>query len=463
MITFKQHFLLEYTEGRMPRIFSALKKDDNPYTGVHFTNWDILTFNPKPSHYDPIGVYAFPKDWVLKNGLKAQSGFRNYKHAYIVKPSSNANILNLNMDEDTARSLIKQMGLPDDLYDNPNVYHRSTKNITPGHRFWGALEYYNNQDRAPNNLWWNKLFKKTGYNVLIDPGLAIIHSNEPQQMVYLDRSSVQVINMFSNEEKLSVVRRLMEAFAKEFKVRKEYKSHNKHTTFRFTNIKNDGQYFSVVMSDYDGDVDVSVGEIHKTFYESNDFTISDVIQYIKDNLPNIKRWSTPIKDDFMLNMSKAYGLKLEGDTIKKEYKPKNADGKFTFSITHSHYKNTSQYSSEDYLTNKLYFNIRKFKGKFKARSGKVYSDDYSSSFQESVQLDLTDAHIPKTREGFDYYLEQLFQLLDQRLEAKRENYRETIKSDSLRYSSYVHSEKKSIEDEEKFIKFLKNRVFRIMS
>ncbi len=457
MITFKQHFLKEYTEEMMPRIFAALKKDDNPYTGVHFTNWDILTFNPKPSHYDPIGVYAFPKDWVLKNGLKQQSGFRNYKHAYIVKPSSNAKILNLDMDEQTARSLLKQMGLPDDLYDNPDVYHRSTKNITPGHRFWGALEYYNNQNRAPNNLWWNKLFKKTGYNVLLDPGLAIIHSNEPQQMVYLDRSSVEVVNMFSNEEKLSIIRRLMDAFAKEFRVRKEYNAYNKQTVYRFTNIKNDGFYFSIVISDYDGDVDVSVGEIHKTFYETNDFTIGDVIQYIKDNLPNIKRWATPIQDDFMPNMSKAYGLKLEGNTITKAYKPKGADGLYTFNITHDHYK------AGDYMSNNLYFNIRKHKGKFKLGSGKVYTDDYSSSFQESVRLDLTDAHIPKTREGFDYYLEQLFQLLNQRLEAKKENYQETIKRDSLRYSSYVHSEKKSIEDMEKFINFLKKRVFRIMS
>jgi hypothetical protein len=294
---------------------------------------------------------------------------------------------------------------------------------------------------------------------LLDPGLAIIHSNEPQQMVYLDRSALVVIDVYSEEEKNSIVKALMAEFAKDFKIRKEYKPYNKETVYSFVEIspkeRRGELWFNVAIGN--GSIGVKVGEKYKMFYDNDEYKISDIIKYIKENLPNIKPSVTTINNELMLNMSKVYGLKLEGDTIKGVYKPKKSDGLFKFNITHDHYQ------GEGYGSNNLYFNISKQQGKFKTPSGKVYKDDYSSSFMYNARLDMTDAHIPKTREGFDYYLEQLFSQLNERLINKKENFKQSSENEGLRYSSYLSSERKSIEDMEKFINFLKTRVFKIMS
>ena len=84
MITFKKYILLqEYTREIMPEIYAALEKYDDPMVGVHFSkgvpkgrdrkvNVPHLGINPRPFHNDPIGIYAFPKDYVL-SGLKENS------------------------------------------------------------------------------------------------------------------------------------------------------------------------------------------------------------------------------------------------------------------------------------------------------------------------------------------------------------------------------------------------------
>ena len=207
MITFKKYILLnEWTREMMPKVYEALEKYDDPMVGVHFSkgvSYDRdndrktphIGITVKPFHHDPIGIYAFPKDYVLKGSLERNAGFRDSVNYYIVKPSSRANILNLStMNEQDAIDILKKMGIGENAYRNQNVYHKSGK-LDVGHRFWGTLEVMRKQiyGEHSKNVSWNNLFKKTGYNVLYDDGDGIIHTNEPNQIIYLESSAMEIL------------------------------------------------------------------------------------------------------------------------------------------------------------------------------------------------------------------------------------------------------------------------------
>ncbi len=195
-MSFSDHsrVVLEYNEAFMPELFQALRRSNNPLTGVHFTNHTGVGMNPKPSHTDPLGVYAFPKDFVEELRLYRQSYFAKAKNMYVLEPTDKAKVLNLAMDESTLEDVLDDMGLTDYLQD-PDVYHKSVykSRLSYGHRLWGIIEKYINDNSLPKNSTWNTLFKRAGYNVLYDPGLSIIHSNEPSQIVYMEPGTYKVM------------------------------------------------------------------------------------------------------------------------------------------------------------------------------------------------------------------------------------------------------------------------------
>ena len=209
MVTFKKFLLIkEYTREVMPEIYAALEAYDDPMVGVHFSRGinikneirnksnrtPHIGLNLNPFHHDPIGIYAFPKDYVLSGKLESNTGFSEFKYFYIVKPSSKARILNLSkLTEDGAAKLLYDMGLDPDFMNNESIYHNSGK-TSVGHIFWGVLEYVRKQMSAKGNVSWNILFKDTGYNVLYDEGDGIIHYNEPTQIIYLESSAMEVLD-----------------------------------------------------------------------------------------------------------------------------------------------------------------------------------------------------------------------------------------------------------------------------
>ncbi len=174
----------------------------NKYTddmvGVHFSRMEEVSFNPKPFHHDPIGVYVFPRKWILDNLLSKNTMFSKMPYQYIIIPTSKAVFLDLDMTLKKAQSLLKQMGIPETYLTDGNTYHRSTQDSV-GHMFWGAIERYRHDNKLSKNMSWNTLFKKTKYNALIDNGNSIIHSNEPYQYVYLEPGTFKVVTKFSNK------------------------------------------------------------------------------------------------------------------------------------------------------------------------------------------------------------------------------------------------------------------------
>jgi hypothetical protein len=218
--------LLEHTKEILPDIFAAIEAEKDPMSGVHFSRGipknkpaDIpklqgeknrlphLGINKSPGHNDPLGIYAFPKEYVLSGGLKHNSGFYNSDYWYIIRPiRSKCKILNLSKLTDAELGeLLKKMEIPEKYLTDPSVYHKSNKSKTPGHMLWGIMEKYKQDNKNWNNFGWNKLFKKADVNVFLDEGDSIIHSNEPSQIVYMEPGTYEVIKTGTRRAKSSNV------------------------------------------------------------------------------------------------------------------------------------------------------------------------------------------------------------------------------------------------------------------
>ena len=226
---------IETNEIILPKLFEKIKKLKGTYSGVHFSMEPQISHHTNPSHSDPIGVYVFPKKYVLEGKLEKNKMFSNYYYAFLIQANSNAKILNLDMNKEKAKSLLEKMGINKDLYDSKEIYHNSNYN-TPGHRFWGALEHIRNKNNLSKNVSWNVLFSKTNYNTLYDPGLGVIHYNEPNQLLFLDHKAYDVVDVIRNTNPYNLILSFA-SFFPDFSIRKK-RVYNP-TQIPGTNLKRD--------------------------------------------------------------------------------------------------------------------------------------------------------------------------------------------------------------------------------
>ena len=77
---------LEVSEMVMPKLFDKVKQLKGEHSGVHFSKSDQLSFNLQPNHFDPIGIYVFPKKYLLEGGLSANTMFAAYPYAFLIEP-----------------------------------------------------------------------------------------------------------------------------------------------------------------------------------------------------------------------------------------------------------------------------------------------------------------------------------------------------------------------------------------
>lgn len=202
--------LTEALSDYLPEFFEFLKKQPEDAC-VHFTNWFRVGYNSKPTHQDPIGVYCFPKKYVLSPEFKNNSHFFSMANAYILKPKG-GRVLNLStVSMPEIVQMATTMKLP--VMPAADPKHKSlggSRGIVakPGHSLWDAMEKsllevgYGHKmvgEVGKKNLQWNKWFKAAGVDVLVDDGDSIIHSNEPYQVVFLTPGTFQEITFFQHK------------------------------------------------------------------------------------------------------------------------------------------------------------------------------------------------------------------------------------------------------------------------
>lgn len=341
---------LEFNEVLNPELFDKLKEIDNELAGVHFSDGfkidanravSQLGLNINPFHHDPIGIYAFPKNYVLSGGLKSNTGFASKKFAFIIIPSPSARILNLNMSLEKAGDLLDRMGIGKEILNNPEVYHKSRKS-DPGHMFWGALEYHRTKNELSKNMSWNTLFAKTGYNVLYDPGLSIIHSNEPSQIIYLDNKSYTVVDVIS-ENKKSILMQFAAYFPDYRMMKRKGYSYSKE---QILSLKKDSMSIELVAGENPGYLHVKVygfkepKEIYKRVESKED--LLKIVEEVKQFLNTAEKQDFSSENDeekykIMFDIARLYNLKIEKEhpgNISRLYKSKQS-----FSLLYSSYSN----------------------------------------------------------------------------------------------------------------------------
>ena len=344
---FFQQYILEHNELQMSKLFKVMKKAENPLTGVHFSKTSTFSLRMKPFHYDPVALYVFPKDYILNGGLKKNAGFAKLPYMFIVEPTEDAKILNLDMDENFAKGLLTTMDIPLELWDSTEIFHNSNMS-SAGHRFWGVLEHWRHKTNASKNASWNALFKKAGYNTLYDPGKAIIHSNEPEQVAYLEKSAFKIVDIISNDQ-ANIVEVLKNAFP-DFKINNQNRYSNKQfkdsLEYYFQNP--DGNYFSLFISKNNNTVSVLVNSNHRKSYDW-DGDSKTIIEDIKELLTKEKQEYPVDKSDNSLlgKIAKEYHLAWtpNSNRLERNYVSKNdPDYKMVFTLN---YGAKSKYSEED--------------------------------------------------------------------------------------------------------------------
>ena len=305
--------LKEYNENRFPKLFRVLEKYNTPDICVHFSNSEFVNTNPRPVHHDPLGVYGFPIDYVKSGGLKRNQGFYNKPYIHILKAKSSAKVLNLSeLTEPQAKKILSDMGIPESYLDESTTYHNSGDSV--GHKFWGSMERWRVENDATKNSSWNTLFRKSGYNVLIDTGSSIIHSNEPQQMVFLEPNTFKIIDTIKKDNS-NVISSFVRAFP-DMKPRVSTSSFGKEKHLTLT----DPSGVSINVSSYEeSGFRVNIYGIVGEYYKSYDLThpVDSAIRDTKEALSKAepseyttkRKASDKIVKELLDTIAETYGLR----------------------------------------------------------------------------------------------------------------------------------------------------------
>ena len=165
---------------------------------VHFSNIPRgdMKLSLKPAHSDPIGIYAFPKKYVL-NEQASNHGWFGTPYVYVFKLNPTAKILNLStLSVDEANDMLEKMGIKE--YTSRPMWRRMDLS-KGGALLWHTMHAYITENRYSKNITWNKLFKKAGdYDVVMDDGSGIIFSAEPFQICVMNPSVIEVVKSIEN-------------------------------------------------------------------------------------------------------------------------------------------------------------------------------------------------------------------------------------------------------------------------
>jgi hypothetical protein len=227
--TFKQ-FLIEGRKNKEQNpkvsinqeIEDALEKTDKTIPGsqikncfVSFTEIEKLGINPKSKHETPLGIYAYPAEYVHRASSYGKKSMDNSvpfagdsEFANIF--SAKGNIVDVpamsttDMNEYYEKMKKYWHDIVGGSYEDASSevgrlidrseYH-SNHSDSAGGRFWFVTmelaEFISDHLQQKRTVSWNKLFRAIGIDGCVDNGAGIIHTNEPTQAVFFSKSVIQ--------------------------------------------------------------------------------------------------------------------------------------------------------------------------------------------------------------------------------------------------------------------------------
>jgi hypothetical protein len=174
---------LAKAEDYYPQLVGALEKYRGRGLWVHFSDIPKIGVNPRPPHRDPSGVYLFPLDHVAERWHHyTHWAFRPYMFVCRV---AGGRALDLSaLTHDSVDGMLDSLGLEKDV-----MGRRS-----PAERLWGTLEQEAHKAGKQNTAF-RRLILRLGFDMVRDPGGAVIHSNEPDQLLVLSPGAISVVEL----------------------------------------------------------------------------------------------------------------------------------------------------------------------------------------------------------------------------------------------------------------------------
>ena len=180
---------------------------DNLY--VHFSNFksDILdkriVYDPGDTHSDPVGVYAFPADYVVEHPSDIGFGTNRKYLSVLLNKVPEQTLYLQNMDKEQFVRILSTL-FPEEDWDSIYEKEIDVGMLSERSRRCGKFFYRELNKRATNRAYpskeINQFLVSVGIKVLIDSApskeRAIIHEDEPHQAVFLTRDSFDIIEVF---------------------------------------------------------------------------------------------------------------------------------------------------------------------------------------------------------------------------------------------------------------------------
>ncbi len=177
-----------------PQLVSALERHGGRGLWIHFSDIPKVGIRPDSTHKDPVGIYFFPLDHMASDfGRYHHWAFRKYMFVCRVDAS---NVLDLSaVTPKDMESMLSDAGVDEGSHvpGRPSLHGGS-----PGGRLWRALDEAAREGGewgTSRGMAFRRLLKGLGYDAVRDPGTGAIHSNEPDQLLVLDRSDIDVVEM----------------------------------------------------------------------------------------------------------------------------------------------------------------------------------------------------------------------------------------------------------------------------
>jgi len=187
--------ILAKADDFYPQLVTALEKYRGQGLWIHFSDIPKIGIRTDISHKDPVGIYFFPLDHMASDfGKYHHWAFRRY--IFVCRVSAD-NILDLSaVTQADMESMLTTAGI--ETYDRP-------ERGLPGKRLWRALDEAatrgGRQWGTKRGMAFRRLLKGLGYDAVRDPGTGAIHGSEPDQLLVLDPTDIEVVEMVETTTK----------------------------------------------------------------------------------------------------------------------------------------------------------------------------------------------------------------------------------------------------------------------
>lgn len=337
----------------LPKVFKSLGDVKGDEVHIHFSDLDMMSTNPRPHHSDPLGIYAFPRDYVEDGKLIRNNMFSRMPYYFVIIPSPDAKILDLStLSSDDVEGLLKTMGLHDKRV-TPTTDPTSTTKY-PGAILWHTIKRHISDGNLRNSEW-NRLFKLVGYNVVKDNGLSIIHHAEASQTVFLTSKSYKIIDQ--GVQTSSAIFKILVSEFPEWK-KSLFRSKgpfNRAVSLRLSMV--DTEKSVSILFSYDEHQNMRVmtngfeKDIDKHIYGEIDIhgIISDVKTFLSETKPS-KRRNVIVESPLLRAISDNYNLSFNKSgtdplDITRYYRDYDKDHTIKFILSHSPKHNNKFYMS----------------------------------------------------------------------------------------------------------------------